>query len=48
MKLNVAKSKEMIIDFSKEKREFPPVMIDNDPCDCLKFVRILGVPCKII
>ncbi len=33
MKLNVAKC----------KREFPPVMIDNVPVDCIKSVRILGV-----
>ena len=33
----------MIIDFSKEKREFPPVMIINVPVDCIKSVRIMGV-----
>ena len=45
MKLNVAnyKCKEMIIDFSKEKREFPPVLIDNVPVDRIKSVCIMGV-----
>ena len=30
MKLNVTKCKEMVVDFSKEKRNFPLLVIDNN------------------
>ena len=41
MKLNVTKCKEMVFDFSKEKRNFPLLQIDN--IERVNFAEILGV-----
>ena len=43
MKLNVTKSKEMVFDFSKEKRNFPLLQIDNIEVERVNSAEILGV-----
>ena len=43
MKLNVTKCKEMVFDFSKEKRNFPLVQIDNIEVERVNSAEILGV-----
>ena len=43
MKLNVTKCKEMVFDFSKEKRNFPSLQIDNIEVERVNFAEILGV-----
>ena len=43
MKLNVTKCKEMVFDFSKEKRNFPLLQIDNIEVKCVNSAEILGV-----
>ena len=43
MKLNVTKCKEMVIDFSKEKRNFAPLLINDVPVERVKATRILGI-----
>ena len=42
MKLNVTKCKEMVFDFSKEKRNFPLLQIDNE-VERVNSAEILGV-----
>ena len=42
MKLNVDKCKEMIINFSKEKRNFTPLLINDVPVKRVESTRILG------
>jgi hypothetical protein len=41
MKLNVDKCKEMVIDFSKEKRNFTPLLINDVPVKRVESTRIL-------
>ena len=43
MKLNVTKCKEMVFDFSKEKRNFPLLQIDNIEVERVNSAEILGV-----
>ena len=45
MKLNVTKCKEMVVDFSKEKRNFQLLLIDNIEVELIKAhsAQILGV-----
>ena len=43
MKLNVTKGKEMVVDFSKGKRNFPSLVIDNIEVERINSARILGV-----
>lgn len=43
MKLNIAKCKEMVIDFSKEKRNFSPLMINDVAVQRVKSASILGI-----
>ena len=43
MKLNVTKCKEMVFDFSKKKRNFPLLQIDNIEVERVNSAEILGV-----
>jgi hypothetical protein len=43
MKLNVTKCKEIILDFGRVKRNFPPLLIDNTEVERVNSTRILGV-----
>ena len=43
MKLNVTKCKEMVFDFSEEKRNFPSLQIDNTEVERVNSAEILGV-----
>ena len=43
MNLNVTKCKEMVFDFSKEKRNFTLLQIDNIEVECVNSAEILGV-----
>jgi hypothetical protein len=43
MKLNVTKCKEMILDFGRVKRNFPPLLIDNTEVERVNSARIFGV-----
>ena len=43
MKLNVTKCKEMVVDFSKGKRNFPLLVIDNIKVERVNSARIQGV-----
>ena len=43
MKLNVTKCKEMVFDFSNEKRNFPLLQIDNIEVERVNSAEILGV-----
>ena len=42
MKLNISKCKELIIDFSKDKRFFPPLKVADKTIDRVDSARILG------
>ena len=42
MKLNVTKCKEMVFDFSKEKRNFPLLQIDNIEAERFNSAEIFG------
>ena len=43
MKLNLTKTKEMIIDFHKEKADPPPIKLDNITIDRVTSIKLLGV-----
>ena len=43
MKLDVTKCKEMVVDISKGKRNFPLLVIDNIEVECANSARILGI-----
>jgi hypothetical protein len=43
MKLNIAKCKELIIDFTNEKRSFQPLTVDGNPIKLVESEKILGV-----
>jgi hypothetical protein len=47
MKLNVDKCNEMIIDFSKEKRNFTPLLINDVPVKRVESTRILGTTFQV-
>ena len=47
MKLNVTKCKEMVFDFSKEKRNFPLLQIDNIEVERVNSAEILGVMIQV-
>ena len=43
LSLNVSKTKEMIMDFRKQKREHPPIHIDGTAVEKVAFFKFLGV-----
>ncbi|CAB4020872.1 Nucleotide-binding oligomerization domain-containing 2 [Paramuricea clavata] len=43
MKLNISKCKELIIDFAKDKQEFPPLIINGVAVDRVSSARVLGL-----
>ena len=43
MKLNVTKCKETVVDFSKRRRNFPLLVIDNIEIERANSARILGI-----
>ncbi len=43
MKLNISKCKELIIDFAKDKQEFPPLIINGVTVDRVSSAPVLGL-----
>jgi hypothetical protein len=43
LSLNVNKTKEMIVDFRKQKREHPPIHIDRTAVEKVESFKFLGV-----
>ena len=43
MKLNASKTKELRVNFSACPPSFPPIVINNQPVDIVKHVKLLGV-----
>ena len=43
MKLNISKCKELIIDFEKDKQEFPPLIINGVAVGRVSSARVLGL-----
>ena len=43
MKLNASKTKELRVNFSACPPSFPPIVVNNQPVDIVKHVKLLGV-----
>ena len=45
MKFNITKCKELIIDFSKEKRSLQPLTVNGNPIKLVESEKVLGGRC---
>ena len=43
MKLNISKCKELIIDFAKDKQDFPPLIINGTAIERVSSTQVLGL-----
>ena len=43
MKLNISKCKELIIDFAKDKQDFPPLIINGIAVERVSSAHVLGL-----
>ena len=43
MKLNISKCKELIIDFAKDKQDFPPLIINGIAVERVSSAQVLGL-----
>ena len=42
MKLNISNCKELIIDFAKDKQDFPPLIINGTSVERVSSAQVLG------